>query len=78
MDGNDFFEGVRTALIDKKDKPKWTYNDALEVPESEVSAYFSPHPTVLPLKIWLTFLFYIKIKKNIYIFTLPKKFANNI
>jgi hypothetical protein len=42
MDGNDFFEGVRTVLIDRKDKPKWTYKSAAEVPDAEVESYFEP------------------------------------
>ena len=40
MEGNDFFEGVRCALIDKKDKPQWSYQKASDVPQSEVDKYF--------------------------------------
>jgi hypothetical protein len=32
MEDNDFFEGVRTVLIDRKDVPKWTYKSPLDVP----------------------------------------------
>lgn len=42
MNDNDFFEGVRCTLIDKKDKPKWKYNSTFEVPEEEINRYFSP------------------------------------
>jgi hypothetical protein len=42
MAGNDFFEGVRTLLIDRKDKPNWTYTDPLSIPDSEILSYFEP------------------------------------
>lgn len=29
MAGNEFFEGVRCTLIDRKDTPKWKYQDPL-------------------------------------------------
>ena len=42
MAGDDFFEGVRTVLVDKGDKPKWTYQSPLDVPQSVVDHYFEP------------------------------------
>ena len=42
MAGNDFFEGVRCVLIDKKDKPKWTYKSPLDLKDELVKAYFEP------------------------------------
>lgn len=30
--GNDFFEGVRTVLVDKKSIPTWTYKSHQDVP----------------------------------------------
>lgn len=41
MEGNDFFEGVRTVLIDKTDTPKWTYKSPNDVPNDEVAKYFT-------------------------------------
>jgi 3-hydroxyisobutyryl-CoA hydrolase len=51
MAKNDFFEGVRTVLIDKNDTPKWTYKSPLEVPESEVQSYFQPLTDISELQI---------------------------
>lgn len=36
MRDNDFFEGVRCALIDRKDKPKWKHSNPNEVKDSEI------------------------------------------
>jgi 3-hydroxyisobutyryl-CoA hydrolase len=51
MEGDDFFEGVRTVLIDKNDKPKWKYNSPLDVPQAEIDRYFSKLPDEKELKI---------------------------
>jgi len=32
MSYSDFFEGVRTVLVDRGDKPKWSYLSPLDVP----------------------------------------------
>lgn len=53
MEGSDFFEGVRTVLVDRKDIPKWTYKNALDVPDSEVERYFSPLSNIPELNIWI-------------------------
>jgi hypothetical protein len=42
MKGSEFFEGVRCLLVDRKDKPKWKYDDIALIPESEVKQFFQP------------------------------------
>lgn len=42
---DDFFEGIRCMLIDRKDKPKWKYNNPEEIPDSEIESYFKGLPT---------------------------------
>lgn len=46
MEGNEFFEGVRTVLVDRKDTPKWTYASPLEVPKEEIESYFAPMTSI--------------------------------
>lgn len=41
MRGREFFEGVRTVLVDKNDKPKWQFKTTKDVPDSEVAKYFA-------------------------------------
>ncbi len=38
---SDFFEGVRTRLIDKGDRPVWQYSGIDNVKKKEIEAYFS-------------------------------------
>ena len=49
MNENDFFEGVRCALIDKNCKPNWSFNKLEEVPSDEIIRYFEKLPDKLEL-----------------------------
>jgi enoyl-CoA hydratase len=40
--GRDFYEGVRAAIIDKDNTPKWQPPTLAEVSEAEIAAYFAP------------------------------------
>jgi enoyl-CoA hydratase len=42
LDGHDFYEGVRAALIDRDRAPKWQPTRLEEVSEAAVEAYFAP------------------------------------
>ena len=50
MQGSDFFEGVRCTLIDKNDKPNWSFESVEEVPNAEVQRYFEKLPDGLELR----------------------------
>lgn len=40
--GHDFYEGVRAAIIDKDNAPKWRPATSAEVSSADVDAYFAP------------------------------------
>ena len=40
MQENDFFEGVRSVLIDKDFKPNFKYQFIGDIPQNEIDAYF--------------------------------------
>jgi enoyl-CoA hydratase len=42
IEGNDFYEGVRAAIIDKDGAPRWRPSRLEEVTEAEVARYFEP------------------------------------
>lgn len=42
MQGHDFFEGVRAAIIDKDKSPKWSPASLGEVTDEAIAAYFEP------------------------------------
>ncbi len=42
--GTDFYEGIRTVLVDKRDKPKWQPPTLKGVKAADVDAYFAPLP----------------------------------
>ncbi|MBV9862255.1 MAG: enoyl-CoA hydratase/isomerase family protein [Alphaproteobacteria bacterium] len=42
MEGCDFYEGVRAALIDRDHKPRWRPATLAEIDDASVSAYFAP------------------------------------
>ncbi len=42
--GHDYYEGVRTVLIDKADAPHWSPTEIEKIKASEIEAYFAPLP----------------------------------
>eukprot|EP01016_Furgasonia_blochmanni_P052875 TRINITY_DN8474_c0_g1_i7.p1 TRINITY_DN8474_c0_g1~~TRINITY_DN8474_c0_g1_i7.p1 ORF type:complete len:348 (-),score=97.80 TRINITY_DN8474_c0_g1_i7:292-1335(-) len=51
MEGNDFFEGVKSVLVDKNHVPIWTHKTPEDVPVQEVERFFSRLPEDHELKI---------------------------
>ena len=49
MEGHDFYEGVRAALIDKDQKPRWVPQFLEDVSEQEIARYFAPLEVELTL-----------------------------
>lgn len=49
IDSHDFFEGVRAAVIDKDQAPRWRPATLGEVSEAAVAAYFAPLADELPV-----------------------------
>jgi len=41
MEGHDFFEGIRAALVDKDRAPRWQHRAPAEVSEAEIASYFA-------------------------------------
>lgn len=44
MRGHDYYEGVRTVLIDKGDTPRWRPSKIEHLSAKEIDVYFSPYP----------------------------------
>jgi enoyl-CoA hydratase len=47
--GDNFYEGVRAAVLDKDDTPRWNPPTLAEVSADAVAAHFAPLPEELPL-----------------------------
>ena len=41
MAGHDFFEGIRAALVDKDQRPRWQHATPADVTAAEVESYFA-------------------------------------
>ncbi|NGN44370.1 enoyl-CoA hydratase/isomerase family protein [Mesorhizobium sp. CGMCC 1.15528] len=44
LDGRDFYEGIRAAIVDKGSTPVWTPSTLEEVDPAAIDAYFAPLP----------------------------------
>jgi hypothetical protein len=42
LEGHDFYEGIRAAIIDKGDTPRWQPATLAEVKAADVDRYFAP------------------------------------
>jgi hypothetical protein len=42
LEGSDFYEGIRAALIDKDKRPKWNPETMADLDEDEIARYFAP------------------------------------
>jgi enoyl-CoA hydratase len=49
IDGHDFYEGIRAAVIDKDGMPRWRPSSLEEVSEADVAAYFEAIADELPV-----------------------------
>lgn len=49
IEGRDFYEGVRAAIVDKDNKPRWWHDSVATVSGAEVASYFAPLPDELVL-----------------------------
>ena len=49
LGSDDFFEGIRAALIDKDRNPQWSPKDVAEVSEASIEAYLTPLDAELSL-----------------------------
>ncbi len=44
IEGHDFYEGVRSVIVDKDNRPRWLPATLAEVSEAEVEWHFAPRP----------------------------------
>ncbi|RYG54631.1 hypothetical protein EON66_06890, partial [archaeon] len=51
MQSHDFYEGVRSVLVDKDGAPKWVPATLADVPAAAVNMYFEPLPASVELKL---------------------------
>ena len=49
IDDHDFYEGVRAAIVDKDNKPRWRPDSLAAVSDTEVERHFAPLPDELVL-----------------------------
>jgi hypothetical protein len=42
LDGHDFYEGIRAAIIDKGDTPRWQPPTLADVDPADIDRYFAP------------------------------------
>jgi enoyl-CoA hydratase len=45
LEGHDFYEGVRAALVDRDHAPRWQPGRLADVGNAEIDAYFAPLDT---------------------------------
>jgi enoyl-CoA hydratase len=51
MRGHDFYEGIRAALVDKDNAPRWKPARLEDVSDADVAAYFAPVPGLTDLEL---------------------------
>ena len=42
LEGHDFYEGIRAAIVDKGDSPRWIPATLAEVDSADIDRYFAP------------------------------------